>query len=464
MSRHNGDVITAGSLVIVGLGPGDAALLTAEAREILASAPEVWLRTSRHTTVPGLPIGPAYHSFDDIYEREPTFEAVYEAIVARVLELAARPGGVVYAVPGHPLFGEATVRALLLRATDAGIALRIVAGISFIDTISVAIDVDPLEDGLLILDALSLDGRGRRLVPQRPTIIAQVYDRRAASQTKLALLERYPADHPVRIVRGSGGSGAAIVETTIARLDHEDAFDHLVSLYLPPLEATDDARSFDGLRSVVARLRAPDGGCPWDLEQTHETLKRFLIEESYEALDAIEGGDPHKVAEELGDLLMQVMLHAQVAEDDDEFVIEDVLESIASKLIRRHPHVFGDVTVADAPEVVRNWDALKKQERGDTPLLHAVPTSMPALAQAQSVLGRAMKAGLIPEPHAELDAHSLLDAFTGNAGNEATLGALLMSIVSAARERGLDAEDSLRVAIRQYRDAVAVRERAANAG
>ena len=452
------------SLVIVGLGPGDAALLTGEARDVLASAPEVWLRTSRHPTVPGLPAGPAYHSFDEIYEREPTFDAIYEAIVARVLELAARPAGVVYAVPGHPLFGEATVRALLLRAPEAGISMRIVAGISFIDTISIAIDIDPLDDGLLILDALSLDARGRRLVPQRPTVIAQVYDRRAASQAKLALLERYPADHPARIVRASGGANAGTIETTVARLDHHDVFDHLVSLYLPPLAPDDDTRSFEGLRAVVARLRSPDGGCPWDLEQTHETLKRYLVEEAYEALDALDGGDSDKIAEELGDLLMQVMLHAQVAEDDDEFVIEDVLESIAEKLIRRHPHVFGDVSVADAHDVVRNWDALKQQERGDTPLLDAVPNSMPALAQAQSVFGRAMKAGFAPQIPTPAEAITLLDSLAAGDGDAATLGALLAGIVALARERGLDAEDSLRTAVQRYRAEVASREQVSRSG
>ena len=453
---------TPAALTIVGLGPGDAALLTAEAHAVLAAAPEVWLRTSRHPTVAGLPAGPAYHSFDEIYEREPTFDAVYASIVARVLDLAARPGGVVYAVPGHPLFGEATVRALLLRAHEAGVAMRIVAGISFVDTISTALGVDPLEDGLLILDALSLDPRGRRLLPERPTIIAQVYDRRAASQAKLALLERYPPEHPLRIVRSSGGPHAEIVATTVARLDHVDAFDHLVSLYLPPLPAIEDTRSFEGLRAVVARLRAPDGGCPWDLEQTHESLKRYLIEEAYEAVDALDAGEPHRLSEELGDLMMQVLLHAQVAEDADEFVIEDVLESIATKLIRRHPHVFGDVTVENAHEVIRNWDALKKGERGAAPLLDAVPIAMPALAQAQSVQGRAAKAGLAPPPQSPVEASDLLHKLAAGDATIDALGDLLSGIVSLARIHDLDAEEALRLAVRRFRDEVAQRERAAN--
>ncbi len=453
-----------GLLTIVGLGPGDASLLTVAARDLIAAASEVWLRTSRHPTVAGLPDGPRYESFDEIYEREPSFDAVYRTIVTRLLELAARPEGAVYAVPGHPLFGEATVRSLLLRAPETGISTRIVAGVSFVDTIATAIGVDPLTDGLLILDALSLGDRRRMLVPERPTVIAQVYDRRAASRAKLALLNAYPHDHPVRIVRSAGTHDGDVIETELARLDHADAFDHLVTLYLPPVALTNDVRTFEGLRAVVAQLRSPEGGCPWDLEQTHQTLKRFLLEEAYEALDALDDGEPHKVAEELGDLLMQVVLQAQVAEDADEFVIEDVIGSITAKLIRRHPHVFSDVRVEGAGDVIRNWDALKKEERGDAPLLDAVPKAMPALAQAQSVQSRAAKAGIgaatPPDSAARMlrDLTSATDAITAE-----QLGDVLFSIVALARERDLDAEEALRMAVRRFREEVAAREQAANA-
>jgi tetrapyrrole methylase family protein / MazG family protein len=455
-----------GELIVVGLGPGDASLLTVEARDAIAAAPEVWLRTARHPTVGGLPAGPRYASFDEIYEREPSFTAVYAAIVDRVLDLARRPEGVVYAVPGHPLFGEATVRALLLRAAAAGVEMRVIAGVSFLDTIASALGLDPLTDGLLVLDALSLGDRRRTLVPERPTIIAQVYDRRAASEAKLALLNAYPPEHPVRIVRSAGTGDGAVIDTTLAQLDHADSFDHLVSLYLPPAGLTEDVRSFEGLRAVIARLRSPDGGCPWDLEQTHETLKRFLLEEAYEALDALDEGEPHRLAEELGDLLMQVVLQAQVAEDGDEFVIEDVIASITAKLIRRHPHVFGDVRVEGADDVLRNWEALKSEERGGAPILDAVPKAMPALAQAQSVQGRAAKAG-VGATTASPDAltQTLQDLASAAAPvSAAELGELLFGVVALARGRDLDAEEALRMAVRRFRDAVALREAAAVTG
>jgi tetrapyrrole methylase family protein/MazG family protein len=366
-----------------------------------------------------------------------------------LLELARRPDGVIYAVPGHPLFGESTVREILARSDDARIKVALVAGVSFVDTVAKAMGIDPLASGLLVHDALAL-GAGRRLLaPQRPTLIAQVYDARTASHAKLALLEAYPPEHRVWVVAASGTSDQEITKTTVERVDRDARFDHLATLYVPPLGLTDDVRTFEGVRAIVARLRDPDGGCPWDLQQTHTSLKRFLLEEAYEAMDALDAGDTARLAEELGDLLMQIVLHAQLAEDAGEFVIEDVLASIGSKLVRRHPHVFGDTTVADADEVLANWETLKRGERGDQPLLDAVPKAMPALAQAQSVQSRAAKAGLGALAPAELDA---VDA--------ESLGDLLFSIVAAARARDIDAEEALRMAVSRYRGRVEAEESA----
>src|SRR5207248_10017081 len=188
------------AITIVGLGPGDASLLTAEAQSILGAQPEVWLRTSRHPAVAGLPVGPRYESFDAVYESSASFDAVYETIVERLIALAVRPQGVVYAVPGHPLFGEATVRALLDRPQPAGLDLRIVPGISFLDVIATELALDPLADGLLLLDALALSPSSHVLQANRPTVIAQVYDTRAATQVRLALLEAYPPHHATLMV------------------------------------------------------------------------------------------------------------------------------------------------------------------------------------------------------------------------------------------------------------------------
>jgi tetrapyrrole methylase family protein/MazG family protein len=441
---------SAGGIVVVGLGPGDASLLTVEARDVLAGAPEVWLRTRRHPTVHALPAGPRYESFDSLYDSLDSFEAVYEAIVARVVELGRRDAGVVYAVPGHPLFGEATVRDLIPRARGS-IGVRVVSAVSFVDVVAEALGFDPLDEGMLVLDALEL-GAGRRMAaPERPTLVAQVYDRRIAAQCKVALLEAYPPEHAVKIVRAAGTPDAAVAETALAELDRADRFDHLATLYLPPVAMTENVRSFEGVRAIVARLRAPDGGCPWDLEQTHETLKRFLIEEAYEALDAVESGTSARIAEELGDLLMQVLLHAQIGEDEGTFTVEDVFAAIGSKLVRRHPHVFGDTVVSSAGEVAQNWEELKKVERGGEALLDAVPRSLPALMQAQTVQSRAEKAGIV----IDLAAHDAAAAVTGSGTLAAErLGDLLFAIVQEARAQGIDAEDALRASVRRFREHV----------
>lgn len=442
-------------LTIAGLGPGNPALLTIEARDLFASAGEVWLRTARHPTVGALPEGPHYASFDDEYDAGASFEAVYERITERVLALARRPEGVIYAVPGHPLFGEATVTRLLAAAREGGLTARIVAGISFVDVIAADLRIDPLSGGLLLLDALQLGDHRRLLVPQRPTIVAQVYNQQAASQAKLALLEAYPPEHPVTVISAAGEAEAGGDVVPLHALDHDAArFAHLTSLYLPALDLTEDVRTFEGLRAVVARLRAPDGGCPWDLEQTHETLKRYLLEEAYEALEALDGGEPARMAEELGDLLMQVVLHAQVGEDAGTFAIEQVLASITAKLIRRHPHVFGDVEVEGSGEVLRNWETLKKAERGDAPLLDAVPLALPALAQAQSVQSRASKAGFGPVPAAPDALGASLAALAGGGATIDAVGDLLFGIVALARSNEIDAEEALRLAVRRFRDAV----------
>ena len=448
-------------ITVVGLGPGDASLLTAEAIEILSASQEAWLRTSRHPAVAGLPVGPRYESFDDAYESSASFEAVYETIVERVLTLAARPEGVVYAVPGHPLFGEATVRALLERAERAGFATRVVAGVSFLDVVTSALRLDPLADGLLLLDALALSPSSHLLQPGRPTVIAQVYDRRAATQVKLALLDAYPPHHSTLIIRASGTPEPAQTAITIEQLDRSDSFDHLTTIYVPPLTVAGNVRSFDSLCAIVAKLRSPDGGCPWDLEQTHETLKRFLLEEAYEALDALDGGESHRIAEELGDLMMQVVLHAQVAEDAGEFSIDDVIASISTKLVRRHPHVFGDVVVEGAADVLRNWEELKKEEREGAPVLDAVPKAMPALAQAQALQSRATKAHL---DHARVDADAVLERLarftTAEKLDPQSLGEILFDVVALGRAHDIDAEEALRVAARRFRAQVDAREAA----
>ena len=197
------------------------------------------------------------------------------------------------------------------------------------------------------------------------------------------------------------------------------------------------------LREVMDRLRSP-GGCPWDAEQTHESLLKYLLEESYEYMEAVESNDREAMQEELGDVLLQVFFHARMAEDDSQspFNVEDVARTVADKLVRRHPHVFGDTKVSSSAEVLENWEAIKAQEKGRTSATEGVPLGQPALALASKLLYRAEKFGLeIPVEHSVKLAPGT---------SEAQLGELLLGIIDQAVSLGLDSEAALRSAAKEY--------------
>jgi tetrapyrrole methylase family protein/MazG family protein len=432
------------TITVVGLGPGDPGLMTLAARDALGSGRPVYFRTRRHPGVEALILDGPWQSFDALYDGAETFEAVYDDIVVRLSEAGADEE-IVYAVPGDPLFGEATVQRLLERErAGTGPPLRIVHGVSFLEPVCAALGLDPLA-GLQIVDALE-----PRVDPVRPAIIAQVYARHAAGILKLALLELYPAAHPVTVVRGAGLPGAhveALPREAIARRD--GLFDHLACLYVPALASEANLRTFDGLRAISHRLRSPEG-CPWDREQTHASLKRFLLEEAYEALDALDANDPAALREELGDLLLQMTLHTEIAEEHGEFTYGEVFQSINEKLIRRHPHVFADADVQTADEQWKLWQQIKRAEKpADESILAGVSKAMPALAYAQAVQERAARAGfdwpaldqVLDKLSEELDE---LRAAAGADEREDEFGDVLFVLANVARWLDLDAEAALR--------------------
>ena len=221
------------------------------------------------------------------------------------------------------------------------------------------------------------------------------------------------------------------------------------------------------LFEVVARLRAP-GGCPWDREQTHESLRPYLLEETYELLEAIDAGDDAKMREELGDVLLQVAMHAEIAAQDGRFDATQVSEGAAAKMVARHPHVFGDVAVADADEVLRNWEHNKQSEarkagRSDESVVDRVPASLPALAWALGLQKRAARVGFdfasdIDSADAVAEeAHELAHAKDADAAFD-ELGDLLFAVVSLARRKKVNPEDALRVAGQRFRKRFAAME------
>jgi tetrapyrrole methylase family protein/MazG family protein len=455
-------------ITIIGLGPGDPAHLTREAWDVLASAREIHLRTARHPTVGGLPASVVQHSFDDVYEATDDFARVYETIANRVLELGARPEGVIYAVPGHPAVGEATVGVIRARAAERSLPVRLVPGLSFVEPALLALGMDALPN-LQIADALDLAARHHPAFhPDAPALVAQLYSPSLASDVKLTLMNQYPDDHPVTLVHAVSTPDEEIETLPLYEIDRSSHVSHLTSLFVPPLP---QASAFESFQETIAHLRAPDG-CPWDREQTHQTLRANLLEEAHEALAAIDADDPQAMREELGDLLLQVVLQSQIATEAGEFSMAEVVAGIQAKLIRRHPHVFGDVKVSGVHEVMENWEKLKAAERNgdakpDKGALGTVPPGLPALAQADAYQRRAARVGFdwpemagvtakVREEIAEVEA-------AGPEDLEAEMGDLLFAVVNWARWLKVDAESALRAANARFAARFARVETAARA-
>ena len=443
-------------LHVVGLGPGDAGLLTGETRSLLESGLPVILRTRHHPTVAQLDSA-AWADCDDLYSAGASFDAVYLAIVERVLDAAAH-GETIYAVPGHPLVAERTVTGIVAGARERGLAMAVYPAVSYADVAATTLG---LEFGTIQLcDAVDL-----RIDAQRPALISQLFDRDSATTLKLRLLDIYPPGHRVTILSALGGATAALREVALAELDH-GPLSYLDSLYVPPLAAIEDVRRFDGLQAVIERLYAPGGGCPWDLAQTHLSLRPHLLEESYEAIEAIDSGDPDRLTEELGDVLLQVLMHSAVAARTGEFTFADVAEHITRKLIHRHPHVFGDVAADSAEQVYQNWEKLKQQEKPRESILEGVPATLPALAASQSIQGRARRVGFdwpdIEGPLEKLSEELGELARASNASErEDEFGDVLFVVTNIADHLGIDAEQALRGANAKFRKRFGIVERLA---
>jgi tetrapyrrole methylase family protein / MazG family protein len=437
-------------ITLLGLGPGNPNQLTREAWDVLSSADEVWLRTRQHPTVDTLPPSVSLHSFDELYENSETFDQVYDTIVEKILELGRRPGGVIYAVPGHPFVAETTCPKIARLAREEGLATVIIEGLSFLEPTYSALNLDPYPR-LTLFDAMELStAHVPAFPPDVPVLIAQIYSRLVASEVKMTLNAIFPDEHPVRLVHAAGTKDELVEDLKLYEIDRSEHIGLLTSLYVPPLG---EGTSFEAFQEIVAHLRAPNG-CPWDREQTHQSLRTHLIEEAYEALDAIDSGDFGAIQEELGDLLLQIVLHSQIANEEGEFTVNAVIKGIYDKIIRRHPHVFGEVQLDGVTGVLQNWERLKEAERRDNGkekkgLLDGVPLALPALTQAQEYQDRAARVGFDwPVVDGVLDkvAEEIQEIKSATNATELAeeIGDLFFVLVNLARWKKIDAESALR--------------------
>ncbi|MCU1427349.1 MAG: MazG family protein [Actinomycetia bacterium] len=438
-----------GLVVVVGLGPAGAEFLLPIARDAIVHATSRYARTTRHPAIADLAgDGVDFVTFDALYDAGDDLDSVYGAIADALCDAAAREGEVLYAVPGNPVVAERTVG--LLRERDVDV--QIVPGLSFSDLAWSRVGVDPMRGGR-VLDAhefsVSAAGAGG------PLLIAQCDDQFVCSDVKLALLEVLAPDHPVTVLQRLGLADERVFTVPLTDIDRVVEPDHLTSFFVDTGDAT-IAGEFARFVALVQRLRGP-GGCPWDAEQTHHSLRRHVLEEAYEVAAAIEdlpsaapNGDVpieayDALADELGDLLFQVVIQSVLAAEAGAFTIADVARTVHDKLVRRHPHVFGDVSVSNSDDVVTNWEQIKKAEKNHTSLVEGITPGLPALIYAQKLYRKATSVGLDPYADPEAALRGAVDRLAGATGDdaEAALGEVLATATAAARGRGLDAESAL---------------------
>jgi len=437
-------------VTVVGLGPGGPDLLTAGTVAAIATIPVRFLRTTRH---PAADAVPAARPFDDLYERGGSFEEVYAAIVDSLVEAAEEHGHVLYAVPGSPAVAERTVE--LLRA-DERVEVEILPALSCLELAWARLGVDPLADGVQVVD-------GRRFAVEAagssgPLLVLQCDQAHVLSDIKLAA-EPAPSA-TVTVLQRLGLSDERVFTVAWNDLDRDVQPDHLTSLWIPEL-APPVAAELVRFAELVRTLRAQ---CPWDREQTHQSLSRHLLEETYEVLEAIDALDEPAgfahLEEELGDLLFQVYFHATLAAEEGMFTLADVARGIHDKLVVRHPHVFGDVVAGTAAQVVSNWEQIKRAEKGRSSIMDGIPGALPSLLYAHKVQRKAASVGFdwvdvegaYPKVIEELDEVRVAARATSAEAVIDEVGDLLFACVNVARHLGVDAESALRGASAKFRD------------
>jgi tetrapyrrole methylase family protein/MazG family protein len=469
---------------VVGLGPAGPELITDETLKLIEGASPVFLRTSRHPAAAAFSDHP---SFDDRYESEPTFDAVYRAIVDDLVTASRQRGAVVYAVPGSPTVAERTVG--LLRedpaVTSGEVAVVVHPALSFLDVAFARLGIDPVVSGVRMVDAGSFasSAAGER----GPLLVAQCWSPAILSEIKLSV--ETPPGAVATVLYHLGLQDERVWDVAWEDLDRSFEPDHLTSLWIGELAAP-VASELMGLDELVRTLREQ---CPWDREQTHGSLARHLMEESYEVLEAIDnlatidakieaagpsggsagtggGSVTHEaeeqavahLEEELGDLLFQVYFHATLAAESGRFTLADVARGVHDKLVARHPHVFGDLTGATKEQIASNWETLKKAEKNRASITEGIPAAMPALALSAKLQRKGLAVGMglpgLDDEVRHLAATSARLAESadgdGDGGGAADIGELLFSLVNLARILGVDPESALRVRAAAFRTTV----------
>lgn len=447
-----------GKITIIGLGSGNEDSLSLGIYKLLKKSENIYLRTRVHPIVDFLTEEQInFQTFDYLYDQSFEYEAVYQEIAKSLLNEAKSGKTLVYAVPGHPMVAEKSVKILIETGNKEDVDVDVLGGESFLDTFFSRLNIDPI-DGFIFLNGETVTRDD--IIPSKNILIGQVYNRFIASDLKLTLMEIYPDETPVWLVANLGIDGQEIIkQLPLYELDYEETdFNHLSSLFIPAsVSDQGEQRQFYKLVDTVKVLRGPNG-CPWDREQTHKSIRKNLIEETYELLDAIDAMDIDNMIEELGDVFLQVLFHSEIAEEDGYFNIYDVIEQLNLKLLRRHPHVFGDEAAQGADEALDFWNKMKSKEKEiveeKTSILDGIPKELPTILKAYKLQKKAAKVNFdwtrVEDVYNKID-EELAEVKSAKGEEQLEeIGDLLFAIINLARFLGHDPEEALALTNKKF--------------
>ncbi|WP_069650632.1 nucleoside triphosphate pyrophosphohydrolase [Caloranaerobacter ferrireducens] len=449
-----------GKIIVIGLGPGDPDLLTIGAVKVLKKGYKVYLRTEKHPTVSFLyENNIEFESYDFMYEKGEDFDVIYENIAKDLVKKSEEHGIIIYCIPGHPLVAEKTVSLLIKYRDEGQVELQIYSGVSFIDSVINTVQKDPIS-GMKVVDGLNLSMQSVDI--NVDNIITQVYNRMIASEVKLKLMEVYDDEYQIYVIRAAGvPEEERILKIPLYELDRIEWIDYLTSIYIPKID--DENRSkydLNNLINIMQKLRSREG-CPWDIKQTHQSLREYVLEEAYEVVDAIDKDDMDLLTEELGDLLLQVVFHSQIGKEEGYFTIWDVISSICSKLINRHPHVFGELNCKDSEEVMTNWNRIKDKEKNiesHSQRFESIAKGLPALIKSFKLQQKAADIGFDwPDVNGALEKvkeelqEVLIELKENNKNRiEEEIGDLLFAVVNVSRFLKVNPEIALNKTINKF--------------
>ncbi len=443
------------SITVVALGPGKPELMTLQSVETLRQAQVLVLRTARHPAAQWLQAqGISFSSLDDLYDQYEDFDQLHRAMAAELWKKASEEP-VTFAVP-FPSQDGAVDALASLRPENA--ALKVLPGLSQADTVfNQALGVSTVQQGQRIITASAISAL--RLDPTCPLLVTEIDSPLLASDVKLMLTDLYPDELECSVLSTDSSGIGCIRQITLCELDRLKHYDQTLCLLVPPVPFTARNRfDTDDLLQIMEVLRSPDG-CPWDREQTHQSLRKYLIEECYEAAGAIDAGDDAQLADELGDVLLQIVFHASIGRSHASFNMRDIATCICRKMIFRHAHVFGTVHCANAEEVSVSWEKLKKAEKHQTTQAQAmkdVALSLPALMRAAKVQKKAAAVGFDWDSASEAlykvheEADEVGEELLSGTKLKEEIGDLLFACVNVARLADVEPEEALEAATQKF--------------